>query len=157
MMENLYSTYKIRKMTVNDIKTIDNIKSDEFTIIYPDQIYHRFVKNFPNLSLVLEVDDNMEGFIIGSNTTSEGVHYGHITSIFISKGFRRCGFGAKLMTEFEENSKNLKCKYVNLFVNHRNTTAIEFYKKLDYYVHVTIPNYYDDTDDAFEMRKTLVY
>ncbi|UKK02826.1 acetyltransferase [Theileria orientalis] len=154
-MERPDVSYVIRSMTDNDVKSLENLDPDEFTIIYPRAIYLRHVKYFPKLSLVVEINDNVEGFIIGSFAIHQGVIYGHITSLFITEAYRRRGFGSRLMNRFEENSKMLKCKYVNLFVNYRNTSAIQFYKGRNYYIFNKIPRYYSDNEDALEMRKNL--
>ncbi|KAG6440104.1 Acetyltransferase (GNAT) family protein [Babesia bovis T2Bo] len=93
----------------------------------------------------------------GCTEIDNNVVYGHVSSLIVLPQFRRRKFATELMLEFERVCREeLNCAYVNFFVNPLNEVALSLYNKLGYQVHCTLPKYYNSTDDAYEMRKSLI-
>ncbi|MFB3916542.1 MAG: GNAT family N-acetyltransferase [Terriglobales bacterium] len=81
---------------------------------------------------------------------------GHIITIDIGGKARRHGLGSRLMSAAEQRLVQLGCPAVFLETAVNNQAAIEFYKRLGYYVIKTIPRYYHNKLDALVMAKKLV-
>ncbi|AFZ81285.1 N-acetyltransferase, putative [Theileria equi strain WA] len=145
----------VRSMCPKDVKSIVAIEPDEFTLIYPERVYVNHARVFPKLSLVVETKNTISAFIIGSTSVSDDAFYGHISSIYVLEEYRKRGYGSRLINKFEEGCKKAGCRYINLYVNIRNIAAVDFYKNRKYTVYRTIPKYYNDAEDAYEMRRDL--
>jgi ribosomal protein S18 acetylase RimI-like enzyme len=76
-------------------------------------------------------------------------------SLAISPAARGKGLGRMLMESMAKASKRKGCSAVRLEVAKSNRIAIELYEKLNYSRFMSIPNYYEDGQDAWRMQKTL--
>ena len=65
------------------------------------------------------------------------------------------------MADLERISDDKDCRFVDLYVRKSNSQAFSFYKKLGYYIHEEIVDYYtsldnpNDTENAYDMHKLL--
>jgi ribosomal protein S18 acetylase RimI-like enzyme len=76
-------------------------------------------------------------------------------SLAISPEARGKGLGRMLMESMASASKRKGCTAVRLEVAKSNKIAIELYEKLNYSRFMSIPNYYEDGQDAWRMQKLL--
>jgi ribosomal protein S18 acetylase RimI-like enzyme len=76
-------------------------------------------------------------------------------SLAISPETRGKGLGRMLMESMARASKRKGCTAVRLEVAKSNKIAIELYEKLNYSRFMSIPNYYEDGQDAWRMQKPL--
>ncbi|KAL3314726.1 N(alpha)-acetyltransferase 20, NatB catalytic subunit [Cichlidogyrus casuarinus] len=53
------------------------------------------------------------------------------------------------------NFSSKGCHYTDLFVKESNVLAQKIYEKLGYIVYRRVLKYYNDKEDAFDMRKAL--
>ncbi|MBI2678736.1 MAG: GNAT family N-acetyltransferase [Candidatus Koribacter versatilis] len=91
------------------------------------------------------------GFLVGLHHRD----YGWIVTIDVRDSARRTGLGTQLMAAAEKRFRGLKAGAVILEVAVNNIPAVNFYKRLGYSVIRTIPRYYLDSLDAFQMAKLL--
>jgi ribosomal protein S18 acetylase RimI-like enzyme len=92
------------------------------------------------------------GFIV-SEARRKG---GHIITIDVLPETRRSGIGSSLLHAAEDRMRKAGVAVVELETAVDNATAIQFYKRKDYYVQNTIPGYYSNHLDALVMRKDLL-
>ncbi|CDR96707.1 acetyltransferase, GNAT family protein, putative [Babesia bigemina] len=146
----------MRRMTFADIYAIRSIEKDRFTELYGFAEYLMFLVYYPNLCLVIDVDGELAAFIIGKTEIENGDTYGHVSSLVVRPAFRRQKFATRLMQEFERVCREeLRCAFVNFFVNPDNKAALALYEKLGYRVHCRLPKYYNTENDAYDMRKPI--
>jgi ribosomal-protein-alanine N-acetyltransferase len=81
--------------------------------------------------------------------------FGWIVTIDIAEHARRTGLGSRLMAAAETRFREAKLEACILEVAVNNLPAVNFYKRLGYKVMRTIPRYYLDSLDAFQMAKQL--
>jgi [ribosomal protein S18]-alanine N-acetyltransferase len=81
--------------------------------------------------------------------------YGWIITIDIAESARRHRLGTLLMEEAEQRLRASGVTAIVLEVAVDNVAAITFYKRLGYSVMRTLPRYYLDSLDAFQMAKQL--
>jgi N-terminal acetyltransferase B complex catalytic subunit len=79
--------------------------------------------------------------------------HGHITALTIAPSARRLGHATRLSEALEKASDANDAWFVDLFVRKSNEIAKELYRKLGYSVYRVVADYYNDGEDAFDMRK----
>lgn len=94
--------------------------------------------------------------------TTTGVEYpnylpwhGHITALTVAPSARRLGHATALSSALERSSDAANAWFVDLFVRASNEIAKELYRKMGYTVYRRVVDYYNDGEDAFDMRKPL--
>jgi N-terminal acetyltransferase B complex catalytic subunit len=81
--------------------------------------------------------------------------HGHITALTVAPSARRLGHATALSTALERSSDAAGGWFVDLFVRASNEIAKELYRKMGYSVYRRVVDYYNDGEDAFDMRKPL--
>jgi N-terminal acetyltransferase B complex catalytic subunit len=81
--------------------------------------------------------------------------HGHITALTVAPSARRLGHATALSTALERSSDAAGGWFVDLFVRASNEGAQELYRKMGYSVYRRVVDYYNDGEDAFDMRKPL--
>lgn len=81
--------------------------------------------------------------------------HGHITALTVSPRARRLGHATALSTALERSSDAAGAWFVDLFVRASNEIAKELYRKMGYSVYRRVVDYYNDGEDAFDMRKPM--
>lgn len=141
----------IRQADIENLSEIYELEVMCFKDPYPKNLLFMLLTLYPELFLVVELNNKIVGYVSGV-VRRDGL--GHIVSICVHPAYRRKGLGSKLM-DFIENIFKEKfniCKY-RLEVRTSNVTAINLYQKLGYRVVDIIPKYYTDGEDAYLMIK----
>lgn len=121
-------------------------------IAYSEQELSRFLHRRGASTIVAEdARGNVAGFVIAQVQRS----YGWIITIDIAASARRSGLGTLLMQEAERRLRAAGVTAIVLEVAVDNLPAIAFYKRLGYAVVRTLPRYYLDSLDAFQMARQL--
>jgi N-terminal acetyltransferase B complex catalytic subunit len=81
--------------------------------------------------------------------------HGHITALTVAPSARRLGHATALSSALERSSDAANAWFVDLFVRASNEIAKELYRKMGYSVYRRVVDYYNDGEDAFDMRKPL--
>ncbi len=76
-------------------------------------------------------------------------------SLAIAPKARGMGLGGKLLERAAKKGKQQGCTHIRLEVAKGNISAIALYKKLHYVSFASIPDYYEDGQDAWRMHKVL--
>ena len=133
-MENI----KVRKAERKDLKKIAEI----FRIGYEKPPYSEKwskkdaldkIKEYSGYCsiFVAKIDTKIAGFVIANTYKWYDGLRGLISEIFVSKGFQRKGIGKKLMNSAENYFKKKHVREMLLYA-HKNSKAINFYRKLNY-------------------------
>ncbi|KAH9826783.1 acyl-CoA N-acyltransferase [Teratosphaeria destructans] len=169
----------LRPMTPMDLLKFNPCNLDHLTETYNIGFYLDYFTKWPNLCKVIEGQNGqIDAYILGKVEASpygepDGVKYdpslkhytkkypnylpwhAHITCLTVAPAARRLGYATKLSEALEIVGDEQNCWFVDLFVRVENTAAIELYKKMGYSIYRRIVNYYNDHEDAFDMRKPL--
>lgn len=81
---------------------------------------------------------------------------GHVTSLAVLQTHRRCGLARALMQQLHYQLQQNKAHGVGLHVRKSNVAAARLYEQDGYVIHNVIPQYYQDGEDAYFMRKELL-
>jgi ribosomal protein S18 acetylase RimI-like enzyme len=146
------TAFRLRDYDVRDFDALLALDQRCFAegIAYTERELSIFIHRRGSFTVVAEdVQASIAGFVIGHIHRS----YGWIITIDIRKSARRGGLGTLLMTEAENRLRAADVSAVVLEVAVDNLPAITFYKRLGYHILRTIPRYYLDSLDAFQMAK----
>ncbi|KAF3040271.1 N-terminal acetyltransferase [Didymella heteroderae] len=166
----------IRPMRPDDLLKFSSTNLDHLTETYNIGFYLEYLTKWPELCQVIEgIDGQIEGYILGKLESSpylspiepyEPVQatklqpnylpwHGHITALTVAPSARRLGHATALSTALERSSDAAGGWFVDLFVRASNEGAQELYRKMGYSVYRRVVDYYNDGEDAFDMRKPL--
>jgi ribosomal-protein-alanine N-acetyltransferase len=98
-----------------------------------------------------ENESDVIGFIV-----AEAGRAGHIITIDVLHEFRRSGLGSQLMAAAEDRLRSEGCQSVILETAVDNASALAFYKRHQYFLLKTIPQYYATGVDALVLKKDLL-
>ncbi len=110
-----------------------------------------FGKKF-SVTLIAEADGRPAGFINFWVLKPQI----QLNSLVVSAQALRSGVASALIGKLEEYAKKSACPEVDLEVNERNVPALALYGKLGFQVAGRRPKFYNNSDAAILMRKTLV-
>ncbi|KAF1838575.1 n-acetyltransferas-like protein [Decorospora gaudefroyi] len=166
----------IRPMEPTDLLRISATNLDHLTETYNIGFYLEYLTKWPELCQVIEgIDGEIQGYILGKlesspyappitpySPSTTGVQYpnylpwhGHITALTVAPSARRLGHASALSSALERSSEAAEAWFVDLFVRASNEIAKELYRKMGYSVFRTVRDYYNDGEDALDMRKAL--
>ncbi|CAO2657286.1 Nn.00g034120.m01.CDS01 [Neocucurbitaria sp. VM-36] len=166
----------IRPMRPNDLLRISSTNLDHLTETYNIGFYLEYLTKWPELCQIIEgIDGEIEGYILGklesspypspttpynpSTTSASHPNYlpwhGHITALTVAPSARRLGHATALSSALERSSDAANAWFVDLFVRKSNEIAKELYRKMGYSVYRVVLDYYNDGEDALDMRKSL--
>ncbi|PVI03341.1 acyl-CoA N-acyltransferase [Periconia macrospinosa] len=164
----------IRPMRASDLLRMSTTNLDHLTETYNIGFYQEYLTKWPDLCRIIEgVDGEIEGYILGKLESSPFPSpvtpyepstcpdprylpwHGHITALTVSPTARRLGHATSLSTSLEAASDAADAWFVDLFVRESNDVAKELYRKMGYSVFRKVVEYYNDGEDALDMRKSL--
>lgn len=153
----------LRPFRVTDIFKFNRVNLDPLTETYDTRFYLSYLARFPEYFTVAEhpTSRRLMGYVMGKSEGKKDQWHGHVTAVTVAPTCRKLGLANQLMADLERISDERECRFVDLYVRKSNNQATSFYKKLGYYVHEEIPDYYtsldnaDDTENAYDMHKLL--
>ncbi|KAF2856760.1 n-acetyltransferas-like protein [Plenodomus tracheiphilus IPT5] len=162
----------IRPMRPDDLLRISCTNLDHLTETYNIGFYLEYLTKWPELCQVIEgIDGEIEGYsklesspyappITPYSPSTTGVKYpnylpwhGHITALTVAPSARRLGHATALSSALERSSDAANAWFVDLFVRASNEIAKDLYRKMGYSVYRRVKDYYNDGEDALDMRK----
>ncbi|KAF2155962.1 N-acetyltransferase 5 [Myriangium duriaei CBS 260.36] len=168
----------IRQMTPTDLLRFNSCNLDPLTETYNIGFYIEYFTKWPELCLVQE---DREGTIEGYSklesspyppprpyvpgdayfrgSGAQGQNYlplhVHVTCLTVSPAARRLGHASRLTGALERHGDARNAWFVDLFVRKSNDAAVRLYRKMGYSVWRTVKGYYNDGEDAWDMRRPL--
>lgn len=105
--------------------------------------------------LVAEDGDSIVGYVVGDAVDTHGVTLGHIKDIAVAPEYRQRGIGRELLTHAITALTARGVGRIKLEVRRSNDKAQSLYAEFGFRNHHTIPNYYDDGEDAYVLVRKL--
>ncbi|KAK9766719.1 N-terminal acetyltransferase A complex catalytic subunit ard1 [Basidiobolus ranarum] len=151
----------IRQATVDDLLGMQNCNLNNLPENYQMKYYFYHALSWPQLSYVAEDHKGrIVGYVLAKMEEEPGdAPHGHITSLSVMRNFRRLGLAEKLMTQSQKSMVEVYgAHYVSLHVRKTNRAALNLYKEsLKFEINEIEKSYYADGEDAYAMRKNLLY
>ena len=141
----------VDRFSEQDLDKLMIFLDDNVTENYEKGVFLTIMKRWPEGFLVVRNGSEIVGVACGAIQPNSKLR---ILIIALSKGFRRKGFGKKLLNMMIERSLNYGVKKVTLEVR-KDSTAILFYRKLNFSSVDVLPCYYQDGCDGIVMEKQI--
>jgi len=98
--------------------------------------------------LVADADGSVAGYVVGDTVDSHGIPIGHIKDLAVDPAHRRGGLGRRLLSRGLSALAAAGADRVKLEVRRSNRAARSLYRDFDFERHHTVPDYYEDGEDA---------
>ena len=118
---------------------------------YEKGVFLTIMRRWPEGFLVMRSNDKIVGVACGAIQPNSKLR---ILIIALAKRFRRKGYGRKLLNMMIEKSLSHGVKKVTLEVR-KDSSAIHFYRKLDFSSVDILPCYYQDGCDGIVMERQI--
>lgn len=142
---------KISIMTLSDLNSISNILTYEFDDFWNYNVFKSELENKNSKYVVAKLNNEIIGF--------GGIWFSvddiHITNIVVKKIYRNQKIGSLILTALIDMCKNQAQKVITLEVNLNNIPAQKLYQKFGFKIVGIRKKYYNNTEDAIIMTKTL--
>ena len=142
---------RIYKMTIADLDAISDILFSDFDDFWNVSTLKSELQN-PNSQYIIAKLNNE---IVGFGGIWKAVDDIHITDIVVKKNFRRQKIGSILLEQLISLAKQQNITSITLEVNSNNIPAQNLYEKFGFKRVGLRKKYYNNTDDAIIMTKTL--
>ena len=135
-----------------DATPISDIVSEAFTEVYPRHIWEGIASYWPD-GLVLMLDDgDVIGVVVGVVDSDET---SRVLILALKPAYRRRGLGKALLERHYQACRAKGITKVKLEVRHGNDGAKRFYERNGFKLEGTLPCFYTDGADAWQMSKII--
>lgn len=142
---------KISAMTLPDLDSISDILTCEFDDFWNYNLFKSELENKNSMYIVAKLNNQIVGF--------GGIWFSvddiHITNIVVKKNCRNQKIGSLMLNNLIELCENRTQKSITLEVNSNNIPAQKLYQKFGFKNVGIRKKYYNNTEDAIIMTKTL--
>lgn len=138
-------------MTLSDLDSISNILTYEFDDFWNYNVFKSELENENSKYVVAKLNNEIIGF--------GGIWFSvddiHITNIVVKKIYRNQKIGSLILSVLIDMCKNQVQNSITLEVNSNNIPAQKLYQKFGFKIAGIRKKYYNNTEDAIIMTKTL--
>jgi ribosomal-protein-alanine N-acetyltransferase len=142
----------IRRVQPQDLFSVIKIAHESLPERYQPNIFNTFYESFPQGFLIALKHHKIVGFLIGIKTHDE---IAKILMLSVNENHRKQGIGSALLINFLQEMLLQNIHLVDLEVRTNNKIAIAFYKKHGFDIQETITGFYQNGEDAYNMRQVL--
>lgn len=142
----------IKRFEPEDIFSIIKLASETLPEQYSPSLFNYFFETYPEGFIVAEKNHKIIGFIVGVKLISDDAK---ILMLAVSENIRRQNVGSDLFNSFLNEISKQKIKSVELEVRTDNVNAVNFYKKQGFKIIETLQNFYQNGEDAYQMKKII--
>ena len=142
---------KISAMTLPDLDSISDILTCEFDDFWNYNLFKSELENKNSMYIVAKLNNQIVGFA-GIWLSVDDIH---ITNIVVKKSCRNQKIGSLMLNNLIELCENRTQKSITLEVNSNNIPAQKLYQKFGFKNVGIRKKYYNNTEDAIIMTKTL--
>ena len=141
----------IRKMTAADAEIIAQIESNCFRAPWAKEAVCSACARIDFCGAVAETEEGICGYILGTSLFETA----EVARIAVLQALRGQGIGGKILDGFLQTVASRGAKEVFLEVRVSNASAIALYESRGFKCVRTRKKYYENSEDALEMRKAL--
>lgn len=143
----------LRECEARDVGRIHELVQRNFALPYSRDTLAQYRHRARGGFLIAELNGEIVGFVVATSPMISvfSGRTGEITLVAVDAPYRRRGIGTQLMLAGMELLRRRSMRWVRLHVEVRNHKAIALYQRLGFAIARTVPGYYRDGSDAFEM------
>ena len=141
--------FTVRKFHPSDMFSVIKLSFKTLTERYNPSLFNYFYEIFPEGFWICEKNHKIVGFIVGVKTNSK---IARILILAVLKEYRRQGIGNILLKNFLREVAIKNIKHIELEVETKNKSAIEFYMENGFEIIDILIKFYQNGKDAYVMR-----
>jgi ribosomal-protein-alanine N-acetyltransferase len=150
-------SFVVQRVSMKDLGVLYRIEQECFTVEAFSKRYIASLLGTPeSVSLLARHDGEVVGFVIGLVSVYGTTKIGHIMTIDVLPEYRRRGVGLTLLSEIEEEFKNMGVRVCFLEVREDNVAAKRLYQKSGYVEVERLEDYYCRGGHGIRLEKTLL-
>lgn len=142
---------KIFNMKTEDLDLIADRLETDFDNFWNYNVFKSELENGNSKYLIAKIDNEVVGFAGIIPVLDEA----DISNIVVHKAFRNRKIGSCLLEELVNLAITLNLKTINLEVRESNVPAIKLYEKYGFEICGLRKKYYNNSENAILMKKTL--
>ncbi len=135
-----------------DSEPISKMVGEAFTEVYPSNLWADIAAYWAEGLTVMLDDSDVIGASVGVIDSEAS---SRILILVVKPAYRNRGLGKVLLERHYEACRNRRIARVKLEVRHGNDGALRFYQREGFKVEGTLPCFYTDGTDAWQMVKML--
>lgn len=139
----------IREAVTADLLAIYRIEKASFPQPWPFAAFERYVGE--PAFLVAEIGPGVAGYVVADTVSNHGRPLGHVKDIAVHPDYRGEGVGSELLERALSRLAADGITEVKLEVRESNDRARELYETFGFEHRRTIPQYYDNDENAYVM------
>ena len=144
----------IRRAAEHDLEAIVKLEKAAFgASAWPARLFEQYLEQCGDLFLVASLGGRVAAYSI----TCYGPARAELQSIAVNPRHRGTGLAARLLRHSEVALRRLGVEVWFLSVRRSNVPAIALYKRFGFEQTRRLRAYYEDGEDGWRMRKSLVY
>lgn len=150
----------IRSCLPEDVFALQDCNTMNLPENYQMKYYFYHYLLWPQLLYIAETDTlNTAGYVLAKmNEEGEPETHGHITSLAVSRTYRKLGLARHLMNATHQSMQTtFSAEYSSLHVRVSNRAAYSLYCLLGYKKQKVEKMYYSDKEDAFSLHRMFPY
>jgi ribosomal-protein-alanine N-acetyltransferase len=142
----------IRDFLPKDLQQVTALIADTFNRNYNPEFYLSILERWPSGFLVVEDERGLVGVLAAVISAPKEAR---ILLMAVRPIYRKRGIGTMLLSEFISRCVTLDLKAVSLEVRISNEKAIRFYDAKGFNIISLLPNYYEDGEAGYLMKRVL--
>lgn len=148
----MFSVIIIRKFQPEDMFPVIKLASETLPEQYSPSLFNYLYETFPQGFIIVEKLHKIIGFVVGIKTN---INNARILMLSISEKQRKRGVGSALLNHFLKEMAVQNIKRIDLEVRTDNKPAIKFYQKNGFNIIELLPKFYQNGEDAYQMRRAI--
>lgn len=142
--------FTVRQFEPKDMFAVIKLATKILSERYSPTLFTFFYEFSPESFLVAEEHYKIIGFAIG---VKQNTDIGRIVMIGTQPSKQKQGVGSLLIQQLLAYFKNQQVQFIELEVKTTNTDAVKFYQRYQFQIRETIPNFYQNNESAYLMRR----
>lgn len=148
----MLNNIEISNMKLEDLNLIANKLQSDFDDFWNYNVFKNELENGNSHYLVAKLNNVIVGFAGIIPIIDEA----DVSNIVVHKDYRNQKVGSYLLKKLIDLATSLDLKTINLEVRESNIPAIKLYEKFGFEVCGLRKKYYENTENAILMRKSLI-
>lgn len=142
---------RVRPVERADLLAVHRIEQESFPQPWPFTAFEQFLQE---PGFLVADDGAVVGYIVADTVRQHGQHVGHIKDLAVREERRGEGIGALLLRQALGVLDRAGVRATKLEVRESNESAISVYRAHGFEHRRTIPDYYDDSENALVFFRT---
>lgn len=136
---------RVRQAERADLLAVYRIETEAFAQPWPFSAFEQYLGE---AGFLVAVDEAVSGYVVADVVSDRGIPVGHIKDLAVREADRGEGIGGLLLARALGVLASEEVRATKLEVRESNERAIDLYRSYGFEYRTTVPEYYEDGEDA---------